>query len=407
MAGFINSPSNLCHLTRDEHDALQGTVGNPSDSNRYLTDQDPRILPASNTNSGTMSASDYVLLHTLASGSISGLTDLQMAMLAQVARSLLVDGSENVLALPILQKYINIDTFNDGILLPGSTVTNLSRNGGKLTLKPDSSTNISLLDDCTSTSSWNTYNPSSNGASEGVPGFSHSVEYWDLIGQNALKQTLVNASSVDNEWYEIAANYRRHNKSNCYGFLVTTKISADNNPILAGWDNRYNRCVKQNIDDDLFYEDFWIPFSAAHSVTDMTVGIYCMFPASPLVVWFSNIRAVTNNEPVMATSGVYTSKTTIYDTNIRDVIVIDSINLKDDQDGSWQLDISLDGGTHWKTNIVANTVLNVATDLANADGNAWNNLKNLQVRYTLTKGAYNELGRGPELAGVASIVRTE
>lgn len=401
MAGFINSPSNLCHITRDEKDAMKGTFGSPSDINRYVTDTDTRLDLASNTNSGIMSSADYILLHSLGSGSLSGLTDLQMAMLAQAAHNLLGDETGELLALPAILEYMNVETFTDGILSSGSSVTNLSRNGGRLALKPDSSNNIQLLDDCTSTSSWSTYNP------DNVSGFSHSVEYWDLVGQNALKQTLINSGSLNNDWYLITANYRRHNMSNVYGFLMTTKMTADNNPITAGWDNSYSRCVKQDIKDNSFFEDFWVPFKSAQSVSDMTIGMYTMFPASPMYAWFSNIRAVVGGYPTMTASGYYLSPTYTYTNDIKDVIVVEHIDIRDHQDGTTQLDISLDGGAHWATNKAVNTMLNVAADLPNADGTPWDNKKNLKLRYTINRGSLTALGQGPELAGLASIVRTE
>ena len=412
MAGYINSPSNLCHITRDEKAAMQGTFGSPSDTNRYVTTTDNRVAVASDTNSGIMSAADYTLLHALANTSLSGLTDLQMAMLAQTAYNLLGDETGELLALPAITQYVNVETFTDGILPSGASVNNLSRNGGALTLKPDSSTNIQLLDDCASTSSWNTYNPSSNGSGwggsggDGVSGFSHTVEYWDLVGQNALKQQLLNSAGINDEWYLIAANYRNHSKSNTYGFLLTTKVTADNNPITTGWAADHNKCVKQDIKDNQFYEDFWTPFPGKENVSKMIVGMYAMYPASPMIAWFSNIRAVVGAYPTMATSGQYISPTYNYSNDIADVIVVEHLDIRDHQDGTTQLDISLDGGAHWATNKAANTMINVVSDLPNADGSPWDNKQNLKLRYTINRGSLTGLGQGPELEGLASIVRT-
>ena len=409
MSGVIIAPSNICNLTKDEKRALQGTEGTPGDSNRYVTDQDTRVLPSSNTNTGTMSAADYTLLHSLGTGSTSGLTDLQMAMLAELATGTLRNENASSLGLGIIEGYQNIVLFSDGIMPVGSSRTNLSRNGGKLTLKPDPATStIQLVDDCTTAASnWGVYNPSSTGASEGVTGFTHERAYWDLVGQNALKQTMINGSSLNNEWYMIAANYRRHNVSDVYGLLMTTKMTADNNPVTAGWDNRYNKCVKQNIDDDLFYEDFWVPFGAGQSLSDMTVGMYSMFPASPMTAWFSNIRAVRHSEPTMVSSGEYISPTKTYATNIKDLILVDVTRLRGHQTGTWSFDISLDGGNHWKNSISANTLLNVAADLTAPSSGTWDNPKNLKLRYTATRGSATALGQGPELTGTATIVRTE
>lgn len=408
MSGIITSPSNICNLTKDEKRALQGTEGTLGETNRYVTHSDTRVAPSSSTNTGTMSASDYTLLHSLGSGSTSGLTDLQMAMLAENAASVLRDEHAESLGLSILQQYQNLETFKDGIMPTGSSHTNLSRNGGKLALKPDTAaTTITLLDDCTSTASWNTYNPSSTGSGAGTTGFSHTVEHWDLVGQNALKQTLINGSSLNNEWYMIAANYRSYNQNNAHGLLLTTKITADNNPITVGWDKRYSRCVKQNIDSGLFYEDFWAPFGGSMSISNMTVGMYNMFPASPMYAWFSNIRAAVDSPPVMVPSGTYTSKTATYTTNIKDILIVDVLELSDEQDGTWQVDVSLDNGAHWRSNVAVNTITNIAASLANPDSGTWNNLRNLKLRYTLTQGSFDELGRGPELTGTSTIVRTE
>ena len=238
--GFVASPTGICHITRDEKNAMQGTFGVPNDTNRYLTTSDSRVAPASDTNAGTMSAHDFRLLHGLSVGDLSTLTDMDMSLLAEMASRVIYDEKSSALGLLNVNQYMSIETYTDGYSCPGSITSNLSRNKGKLVLKPDTAaTTITLMDDCAAELPlWQEYNPA------GIS-FTYGTEYWDLVGQNALKQSMVNAGVVTDSAYLIIATHRALPVSDVYGILVTTKVSSDNNPIVAGVNNSRSKCVKQ------------------------------------------------------------------------------------------------------------------------------------------------------------------
>jgi len=109
----------------------------------------------------------------------------------------------------------------------------------------------------------------------------------------------------------------------------------------------------------------------------------------------------------MRSSGSYTSATSTYATNITDTLVVDVLELRDHQTGTWQYGVSLDNGAHWKADVATNTILNVAADLPSSDTGSWDNIKNLKVRYAVTRGSNTPLGQGPECTGLSTIVRTE
>ena len=401
MSGVIIAPSNICNLTKDEKRALQGTEGTPGELNRYVTHSDTRVAPASDTNSGTMSAEDYTLLHNLSTGDLSTLTDMDMSLLAEMASRVIYDERSSSLNLLNIGKYMNIETYTDGYMCPGSVNTNLSRNGGRLVLSPDANaTTITMIDTCESaTPAWQVYNP------EGI-NFVYETSYWDLVGKNALKQSMINAGVMADAVYMIISNYRDASVSNVYGLLLTTRVSADNNPLVGGWSNLRSKCVKQDISSELLHEDFFIPFPAAENVTKLTLGIYTMFPAGPMSAWFSDVRACVGAFPVMVSSGVHTTAVCTYDSDVKDLIVVTGVVQGAHQNGAIQTDISLDGGAHWKTAIAVNTFLSQSADLLAPDTGTWDNLKNVRVRCTINRGTFTELGRGLELSGIASIVRT-
>jgi hypothetical protein len=132
-----------------------------------------------------------------------------------------------------------------------------------------------------------------------------------------------------------------------------------------------------------------LPSSRA-AVKGMRIGFYNNNYIGDGFGYIDNIRLVTGSTLPVA-NGYFVTTTKVTPVDITGVIITDKRMLPTNT-GSITVDVSLDGGSHWKSNVATDTSLSAGFGgiLERADGTvAWNTKRNLQLRYNFARGSDN------------------
>ena len=401
--GYIDSPKGMVNLRKKTVQALDGTNGTPSSVNKFVTNEDTRLTPATSIKDGIMTKEDKTLLHGLAEPTPQTIAELDIFYLANLGNTILQDEEASPLSSSLVSKYLILETFQDGATPIGSITTNMSRNANALTLGIDpNSTNITVVENCDNINDINKYST----------GFSSDMEItqvtnW-LNGGNAVQLYLDTT-----DYFRNYILWKDYSASNVRGMVVSTKVNTLDAMLICGWDyNTTSRQRRRYIQPNLYYEDYYIPFEGSQSMQQMAVGLYVDTGNNPCTAVFDNIRICRNTDPKLYASGRYESPVYAYDTDINKILMFDKRYFFHPSCGTIQLDISLDGGVNWKTGITNINVILASTAggiLENPDTGSWASKRELKLRYTFTRGIFTDPSpfHSPQLGGYGVVVKTE
>jgi hypothetical protein len=145
-------------------------------------------------------------------------------------------------------------------------------------------------------------------------------------------------------------------------------------------------------------------------MSNAVFGLYIDTGNNPCEAIFDSIRICQNTDPQIHTSGSYTSPIYTYTTNISKLLIFDKRYFFHPSCGAISLDISLDGGAHWKTNITDITQVldaGIGGILENPDTGGWSVKTQLRIRYNISRGSFTYPMGGPELGGYGVVVKAE
>jgi len=375
-------------LPRDIKEALKGTSGSPGSGNKYVTDLDSRVQPVTQSIDGIMAKEDKVKLDKLTTslGEPDMLNAIDKFQLLNLFRALF-DANSEVLLIPenTLLNTIFYDMFLDSSQI--ETTTNIQLMGNRVQLAIQGS--YAAFDDCedlTGTSGpWTSYTSTTglgtssialspdwktSGANSVKVSFS-AREFHDIYGMN---QTLSNLNWTS--YSGIVADF----KCNIPGMMVCAQIRQN-----SSWQTLYATSL-DGVGSNLNVA-FQLP-SVKNSVRGLRIGFYNTDYMGTGFGYIDNIRLVSG-AITPAASGSIVTTTRTYDKDIVDLIITDK-RIFPTETGSITLDVSIDGGLHWKSNVSINALhlTSVGGLLETADGgSAWTNKRNLKLRYNLVRGS--------------------
>lgn len=377
-------------LPRAIKEALTGTSGSPSSSNKFVTDLDSRVHPATQTVTGLMSKEDKIKLDALTTseGEPEILNSVDKFQLLNLFRALF-DANSEILLIPenTLLNTVFYDMFIDSSKI--ESMTNIQMMGNRAQLAIQGS--YTLFDDCEDLTgingAWTSYTLTTG---VGTSSIATSPD-WKTTGTNSIKvsfsarefhdiygmvQTLTNKDWT--AYSGIVADF----KCNVPGMMVCAQVRQNNSwqtvyaTSLDGVGNNLNVVMQ-------------LP-SSRSTIRGIRIGFYNTDYMGAGFGYIDNIRFITGSATPAASGSIVTTTRT-YTKDIIDVIVTDKRTFPTET-GSITLDISLDGGTHWKSNVSINNLHLTYSGglLETADGGvAWNNKRNLKLRYNIVRGSDN------------------
>jgi len=392
-------------LTRDQKEALSGTFGEPAVDNKYVTEDDPKFNPATQATTGLMSAQDKTKLDNLSTslGEPSVINAVDKFQMMNMFRALFDANSEVVLLPELVPNIVRFDLFQDNSKI--ETLTNTVLMGGSVRLGIQGST--TLWDGCENLTSpegtsWISYNSGSGSTS-----IESSTE-WSTQGSRSFKLN-INCRAYHDQYAAETTWTTTRNWGGYSAIMVDLNSQIDQIQALLQIRNNttWQGLSYLSIDDSDFNKNVIIPIVGTRTaVRGIRIGFYNIDFIGPGFGYIDNIRLVSGSLDYHASGSVVTTTRTS-PTPITDLLVTDK-RIFPTNTGSMSLDVSLDGGLHWKSNVSTNTILGTANSfdpLFRADGNVpWTNRVGLKLRYNFVRGSD---GESPRLDDYATIISRE